>query len=240
MTWTVPDASVYFRLSLKRAVRPAPFCLNLLHINSTEWRFLMETIRGKKSLELDFNGLQDRLAGYHRITLDLGTGDGRYVRTLAAKHPDWFIIGVDSCRENLREHSQVKLPNMLFVIANAQDLPNELDGLFSQITINFPWGSLLESLLINDSKLMYGLKSISRSTTSIDLHLNGGALTEAGMTLEAGAEKIYENLLRSGWQIESPVVINASNLRGFPTTWAKRLAFGRDPRAITLSGTFAA
>jgi 16S rRNA (adenine(1408)-N(1))-methyltransferase len=200
----------------------------------------METIRGRKSLELDLNGLMVRLANYNRIILDLGTGDGRYVRAIAAKHPDWFIIGVDSCRENLREHSQVKLQNMLFVIANAQNLPTELNGLFSQVTINFPWGSLLESLLINDSKLMCGLKSISRSTTSIELRLNGGALLGAGTTLEAGAEKIYENLLWSGWQIESPVVINATALRGFPTTWAKRLAFGRDPRAIKLSGTFAA
>jgi hypothetical protein len=199
----------------------------------------METIRGRKSLELDFNGLMDRLATYNRITLDLGTGDGRYVRTLAEERANWFIIGVDSCRENLREHSQAKLQNILFIIASAQDLPTELNGLISHITINFPWGSLLESLLIDDPKLMCGLKSISRSTTSIDLRLNGGALAEAGTTLEAGTEKIYENLIRSGWQIKRPVAINATALRSFPTTWAKRLAFGRDPRAITLSGTFA-
>jgi 16S rRNA (adenine(1408)-N(1))-methyltransferase len=239
MTWTVPDAAVYFRLSLKRAVRPAPFCLNSLHINSTEWRFLMETIRGRKSLELDFNGLMERLANHNCITLDLGTGDGRYVRTLAEERTDWFIIGVDSCRENLREYSRAKLQNILFVIASAQDMPKELNGLASRITINFPWGSLLESLLINDSKLMCGLKSIARSTTSIDLRLNGGALAEAGTTLEAGTETIYENLIRSGWQIESPVVINATALRSFPTTWAKRLAFGRDPHAMALSGTLA-
>ena len=199
----------------------------------------METIRGRKSLELDFNGLMDRLANYKRITLDLGTGDGRYVRTLAEEHPDWFIIGVDSCRENLREHSQVKLQNMLFVIASVQNLPTELNGLFSQVTVNFPWGSLLESLLSNDSNLICGLKSVSRSTASIDLRLNGGALAEAGTTLEAGTQKIYDNLIRSGWQIERPVVINANALRSFPTTWAKRLAVGRDPRAIILSGTFA-
>jgi hypothetical protein len=199
----------------------------------------METIQGRKSLEFDFNGLMNRLANYNRITLDLGTGDGRYVRTLAEEHPDRFIIGVDSCRENLREHSQAKLQNALFVIASAQNLPTELNGLISQITINFPWGSLLESLLISDSRLMRGLKSMARSNISIDLRLNGGALAEAGTTLEAGTETIYENLIRSGWQIESPVVINATALRSFPTTWAKRLAFGRDPRAITLSGTFA-
>ena len=198
----------------------------------------METIRGRKSLELDFNGLKERLAGYNRITLDLGTGDGRYVRTLAEQHPDWFVIGVDSCRENLREHSQAKLQNMLFVIVSAQELPKELNGLISQITINFPWGSLLESLLTDDSRLMNGLEVVSRSVTSVDLHLNGGALAEAGTTLEVGTEKIYDNLIRSGWQIEKPVMIDANALRSFPTTWAKRLAFGRDPRAMAMTGQF--
>ena len=196
----------------------------------------METIRGRKSLDVDFNGLMDRLANYNRITLDLGTGDGRYVHTLAEEHPDSLIIGVDSCRENLREHSQAKLRNMLFIIASAQNLPKELNGLISHITINFPWGSLLESLLRDDASLRRGFESISCSNTSIDLRLNSGALAEAGTTLEAGAEKIYSNMIRSGWQIESPVMINANALRSFPTTWAKRLAFGRDPRAVVMSG----
>src|SRR5437773_1926080 len=103
----------------------------------------METIRGRKSLALDFNGLMEQLANYNHILLDLGTGDGRYVHTLAHKNPDWFVIGLDSCRENLREHSQAKLQNMLFIVASARDLPKELNGLVSHITINFPWGSLL-------------------------------------------------------------------------------------------------
>lgn len=196
----------------------------------------METIRGRKSLDLNVNGLKERLANYNRILLDLGTGDGRYARTLAEGHPDWFILGMDACRENLRKHSQANLHNMLFVIASAQDLPRELHGLVSHITINFPWGSLLASLLTDDPLLMHGLESISRSTASLDLRLNGGALAEAGTTLEAGTEKIYDNLLRMGWQIDMPAPMNASTLRAFPSTWAKRLAFGRDPRAMALNG----
>mgnify|MGYP003429591701 CR=1 FL=1 len=196
----------------------------------------METIRGRKSLDLDFNELKERLANYSRILLDLGTGDGRYARILAEEHPGWFVIGVDACRENLHKHSQAKLENMLFVIARAQSLPRELNGLVSHITINFPWGSLLESLLVGDPRLMRGLESISNSTASLDLRLNGGALTEAGTTLEAGTEKIYDNLLRAGWQVEAPVTMDANTLRTFPSTWARRLTFGRDPRAMALNG----
>ena len=125
---------------------------------------------------------------------------------------------------------------MLFIIASAQNLPKELNGLISHITINFPWGSLLESLLRDDASLRRGFESISCSNTSIDLRLNSGALAEAGTTLEAGAEKIYSNLIRSGWQMESPSIMTSTALRNFPTTWAKRLAFGRDPRAVVMSG----
>ena len=199
----------------------------------------METIRGRKSLELDFNGWKDRITNYKQIILDLGTGDGRYARTLASRHPTWFFVGVDACRENLREHSQTKLPNLLFVIASAQELPHEFNGLASHIAVNFPWGSLLESLLAGDPRLIDGLKSISRSKASLDLRLNVGALAEAGKTLEAGAYKIYFNLLQAGWQLEHPMMMDASALKQFPSTWAKRLAFGRDPRAMAMSGCIA-
>jgi len=196
----------------------------------------METIRGKTSLDLDLTRLQERLTNYKRIILDLGTGDGRYVHSLAEKNPSWFVIGVDACRENLHEHSRAKLPNMLFVIASAQKLPPELNGLVSQITINFPWGSLLESLLSADANLMRGLESISRSSALIDLRLNAGALAEAGWTLEAGAKRIHNNLLQVGWQVNAPTMLNVNALRNFPSSWAKRLAVGRDARTVTLSG----
>jgi trans-aconitate methyltransferase len=196
----------------------------------------METIRGRTSLNVDINKWKERLANYEQIILDLGTGDGRYARTLAEKNSRWFVIGVDSCRENLREHSRAKLPNLLFIIASAQELPRELDGLISQITINFPWGSLLESLLVNDAKLMRGLKSVSRPKALLDLRMNGGALAKIGKTLEAGADRVFYNLLQSGWQVDQPMMMDTSALKKFPSTWAKRLAFGRDPRAIILNG----
>jgi 16S rRNA (adenine(1408)-N(1))-methyltransferase len=199
----------------------------------------METIWGKMSLDLDARRFAERIAGYNRIMLDLGTGDGRYVRALAERYPDQFAIGLDSSRENLRKHSRVKIQNMLFIIASAQALPSELGGLVSHLTVNFPWGSLLESLLAGDPKLINGLASLSRPDASIELRLNGGALAEAGWFLERGASAIQSNLLQAGWRVQAPVPMDARALRSFPSTWAKRLAFGRDPRALALHGTFA-
>lgn len=198
----------------------------------------METIRGKTSHNMDSTELRVQLANYDRIALDLGTGDGKFAFCHAENFPSRFVIGMDSCRENLHGYSRANLPNLLFVIASAQSLPHELHGLVSHVTINFPWGSLLQSLLNSDSRLMHGLGSILCSGAQLEIRLNGGALSEAGWSLEDGAEQIFANLEAAGWHLAKPVMMDSLALRAFPSTWAKRLAFGRDPRAIQASGRF--
>jgi len=196
----------------------------------------METIRGRMPRILDLTELQARLANHQRVLMDLGTGDGKFALHHARTFPGRFVIGVDSCRENLREHSRAKLSNLLFVIASAQNLPQELAGQITHTTINFPWGSLLEGLLRGDSPLPGGLALIAKDNAAIDIRLNGGALSEAGLTLEKGTMRIYHNLLHAGWCVKTPIAMDATALRKFPSSWAKRLAFGRDPRALQLSG----
>lgn len=196
----------------------------------------METIRGKKSFDIDYNEFTLRLKNYNRLILDLGTGDGKFAFHLADTFPNDFVIGLDSCRENLVEYSRAKLPNLLYIIANAQHLPYELHGLISQININFPWGSLLQSLLNGDANLFCGLEQISSPHTFINLYLNAGALNEQGWTLENGVDQIQINLMRMGWQMDGQKEMNIQTLKKFPSTWSKRIAVGRDPRAIKLGG----
>ncbi|MCK6539838.1 MAG: class I SAM-dependent methyltransferase [Anaerolineales bacterium] len=195
----------------------------------------METIRGRTSLDLNLNELMERVANYDGITLDLGTGDGRFVRCMAKRHHDAFFIGMDACRENLRAHSRIKLPNALFVIASAQALPYELNGLADRLTVNFPWGSLLESLLNGSPSLINRLDAVTRPRAGMEVCLNAEALDSSGWSLESGAERIERALNAAGWKTRSHAFMDARALRSFPTTWAKRLAFGRDPRAIRLS-----
>ena len=84
--------------------------------------------------------------------------------------------------------------------------------------------------------LIHRLELISCSAASIDVRLNSGALAEQGWSLEAGAGQIYDNLIRAGWRVKTPVMMSTQVLRAFPSTWAKRLAFGRDPRAMSMRG----
>ena len=198
----------------------------------------MESLRGKQSIEIEGRELAGRVAGYPHILIDLGTGDGRYVRTIAQAQPANYAIGVDACRENLRAESLHTPPNALYLIANALALPAELDGLATHLTVNFPWGSLLGALLGEDPACVERLAALGRpgARMRVAVRLNGGALAEAGWPLEEGARRVRQVLTEAGFSVAPLVALGPRELRTCPTTWARRLAFGRDPRAVELRG----
>lgn len=195
----------------------------------------MEIIWGKKT-SVVYN-LAESLQGVSNILLDIGTGDGRFVQAMAKMQPKSVVIGVDACRENLVAVSRNTPENALFVIANAESLPHELNGIAQHLTINFPWGSLLEGLLNNESNLLNGLRRVMQPKAKLEIRLNSSALAQAGWRLEAGAEQVQAVLLNNDFAMKEARLMLAEELASFPTTWAKRLAYGRDARAAYLRGT---
>jgi 16S rRNA (adenine(1408)-N(1))-methyltransferase len=200
----------------------------------------MEIIHDKDTASLDAAALAVQLRGYHDVLIDLGTGDGRYVRYMAAERPTWFIVGVDACREQVRRASRRAPRDVLFAIANAYALPPELHDLATEITINFPWGSLLTGLVEGDPVLLAGVRALARPGAGLHVRLNAGALAAIGWELAAGTLQVRDKLRASAWDVGCPSMLDAADLRRLPTIWAKRLAFGRDPRAMELRGTYAA
>lgn len=194
----------------------------------------METIRGKHSGAIGAHEVAALAHARTGVLLDLGTGDGRFVRHVALADPARLAIGVDACRENLVAASRTAPPNALYVIANALNLPAELRGLASHITINFPWGSLLRGLLESDPDLLQGIGATLEPGGGLELRLNAGALDEEGWAFEQGGDRIQRVLRDAGFTVGSVVPIERKSLRALPSTWAKRLAFGRDPRGLYL------
>lgn len=195
----------------------------------------MEMIQGRTALDINQNEVDARFADFRQIHLDLGTGDGRFVCQMAERHPDRFFIGLDACRENLRTRSQQNLPNILFIAASAHSLPNELDGRITGVTINFPWGSLLTGLMNCDAALLAGLARITHPSASLVLHINGDGMRSVGLDLAVGTEQLVNTLEQTGWELTAMRFLDAAALRSLSSTWARRLAFGRDPRAVHLS-----
>jgi 16S rRNA (adenine(1408)-N(1))-methyltransferase len=186
-------------------------------------------------LFVDRSAALELVAPYGGVHVDLGAGDGRYVLRIARTQPGCFVIGVDACRENLGRSSHRAPSNALFVIATVLSLPTELAGMACQISIMFPWGSLLKGLLSADRALLDGVRMVSDADASLEVYLNAGALEEQGWELEHGAVRVRDVLREAGFIVDRPRPLDATALHRLPSTWAKRLAFGRDPRAITFA-----
>jgi 16S rRNA (adenine(1408)-N(1))-methyltransferase len=195
----------------------------------------VETICGTRSLSVDNAALSERLRAYHDVAVDLGTGDGRYVRQLARRTPNCLAIGIDLCRENLREVSRRAPDNALYLIADALALPVELAGVATQISINFAWGSLIQGLLRAELGLYDGLRRLARPSGAwLDITLNERALVVAGCSLDTGERQLRANLREAGFQLGSIAMLDRVALRDCRTSWAKRIAHGDDVRALHL------
>jgi 16S rRNA (adenine(1408)-N(1))-methyltransferase len=198
----------------------------------------METILGKQARSICAPELAQIALGYETVLLDLGTGDGRFVLHAARSHPRRLALGVDACRENLRASSRTAPGNALFVIANALALPPELERLAGELTINFPWGSLLDGLLYADGDLLAGLRRAARPGAELQVRLNASALAEAGWPLAAGGEQVRGVLAAAGLRVRKSLLLDAPALRAIPTTWARKMAAGRDPQAVVIRAQF--
>jgi trans-aconitate methyltransferase len=201
----------------------------------------VERICGKRCQEIstdELNELNVHIADQSNVLIDLGTGDGRFVLHTARAHPAHYVIGIDACRDNLYEASRRAPANVLFLIANVCRMPAGLAGLASAITVNFPWGTLLAGLLDQHGTLLATLARLARPQATLEIRLNGGALEEAGHTLEAGGERVRQLARLAGFRVTALQPLAMDDLRAYPTTWAKRLAFGRDPRALYLAGRY--
>lgn len=135
------------------------------------------------------------------------------------------------------------LSNLLFVVANADSLPKEIDGLVSDITIWFPWGSLLKAVITADEQFLFGLKRIVTKDASVKILFSIEPSVEQKVMESLGISTINKESLdvlksayaRCGFRMNWRLVPQ-KELRSFPSTWAKRLAYGRPRLVVELSG----
>ncbi|MFI4938219.1 MAG: class I SAM-dependent methyltransferase [Candidatus Berkiellales bacterium] len=184
--------------------------------------------------------------------VDLGTGDGSFVLHRARAHLESFFIGIDSNADNLREssHKAAKstkkggLPNALFVHANVEALPDELSGVASEVTINLPWGSLLKAVALPDPLVLKEIaklcqpKAILRIVFGYELSNEQKIIEQLGLpTLDDHYlnTTLTQGYLEAGFAITWQK-LNQEALKNYPTTWAKKLAYGKERLVIEIKG----
>jgi 16S rRNA (adenine(1408)-N(1))-methyltransferase len=177
------------------------------------------------------------------IVIDIGTGDGRFMSTAARANPNKFFIGVDAnvgplkkpSMRATRKPAKGGLPNVVFVQAAVEDLPEELNGLANEIHINFPWGSLLKAVATGDSATLRSLHRISRPLARLEIVIGIDHTRDAAeiarlllqqLTPEYLSRDLIPAYLRAGFEHLESSDLDHSEWSRIETTWARRLQGG--------------
>jgi hypothetical protein len=151
------------------------------------------------------------------------------------KFPETAAIGVDLCAANLREASRKAGRNARFLAADACTLPEEVLALADHINIAFPWGRYLREILDAEgafpSRLVHGM----RPGSTLSILINAEASQSCDVELPDARAHIVRALAAGSDTRSMVTTLDAPELKSWPSTWARRLAFGRNPHAIAIS-----
>ena len=211
----------------------------------------MIVVRGKQTEAMDGGELGARVAAYDGVTIDLGAGDGRFAYRHAAAHPGRLVIGIDPVAENLRELSAKAarkparggLPNVLYVVASVERLPDELRGLAGEIFVTLPWGSLMRGIILAEPVVLEGIASLARDGAKLRIVLNTRIFEDPvpadvrdlpEVTPDYARDTLAPAYARHGIEIRSSRWMDADEVAATSTTWAKRLSHRAPPRSVLI------
>jgi 16S rRNA (adenine(1408)-N(1))-methyltransferase len=172
------------------------------------------------------------------------------VLAAATAQPDRLVIGVDAnaagmataSRRAAARPSRGGLPNALFVVAAAEALPTELDGVADLVTVHFPWGSLLRGLLGADPATMSSLTRMLRPGATLRL-LVSSTVRDGG----AGVPPIQPAALHAlaasyatwGLTVTEARPATSTDVAAAHSSWGKRLGAGTRRPAWLVRARFA-
>jgi 16S rRNA (adenine(1408)-N(1))-methyltransferase len=188
--------------------------------------------------------LTELRAHYETTAVDVGTGDGRFAYHLASTDPTRLVIGVDALDEPMgeiaakaaRKPARGGRSNLLLVRASIEMLPPELHGVADEVSVQLPWGSLLEGIVLARDDVLGGLAALCRPGARLTVTLNGEIWLDStparyenlpSPTPEYVSEVVAAGLTRVGFRFGTARYATAAEAKSLPTTWSRRLGHGR-------------
>ncbi len=158
----------------------------------------------------------------------------------ARAEPDSLVVGIDAnaaamaevSRRAARRTGRGGLLNAIFVVASAERPPAELLGVADELTILFPWGSLLRGALAVDETAAAGIASLLRPGGSVTAFVSIAARDGLGLEPldEPGAiESLASRWACHGLRLEAISPASADELNATGSSWARRLQAGVKP-----------
>jgi 16S rRNA (adenine(1408)-N(1))-methyltransferase len=160
--------------------------------------------------------------------VDAGTGDGRYPLHVARSRADTFAIGLDAssdalayaARRAVRDH----LPNLVLLREPLESVA--LESFADELTIHFPWGSLLRGALAEDRSVFDAISQLPRP---------GGLLTLAFSVIVRDGRpplstediaRVTREYRSSGFTVLEDRAVERSDIAAARSSWGKRLDVG--------------
>lgn len=120
----------------------------------------------------------------------------------------------------------------MFVQAAVENLPAELEGIASEVLVQFPWGSLLRGVAAGDEAVMRNLRRVClpqallRVTLAIDLERDRREWQRLGLpeiSIAYVSTVLGARYLKVGLQIIEAEQISTGDEAELHTSWARRL-----------------
>ena len=122
----------------------------------------------------------------------------------------------------------------MFVCASAEMLPGVLEGAADEITVNYPWGSLLKALALPDAETLAKIARLGKPGAGFTSLINMQPLRDAALAARLGlagamllrdAGKLADAFARAG--LEGLRVRDVSDDAPAATSWGKHLAISK-------------
>jgi len=158
----------------------------------------------------------------------------------ARKRPGTLFIGIDpvqalmadAARRAAAKPSRGGVPNALFLQSSLESLPHTFEEIADQITVNYPWGSLLRAAALPDLDLLSRLAAIAKHGRQVEIHIHihpfwdpayAARIGLGHALLIASGDAFHAAYARAGLVVREIADVSANPCA---TRWGKQLKHG--------------
>ena len=168
--------------------------------------------------------------------MDVGAGDGGYVLHRARTEPTTFAVAIDASADGLVRGAwrakRAGIRNVAFLVDGVERLPRELHRVADEVTVHFPWGSLLRGLVGGSGAVVGPIASLMKAGAELRVLMSANdrdGVSEITPSAVASRRVAYAehglHLIDARWASAGSVAESRS-------AWAKRVAAGRARHAV--------
>jgi len=161
----------------------------------------------------------------------MGTGSGAAVLRRAAREPRTLFVAMDAdagamtdaSRRAARPARRGGLPNVIFLVSAAEQLPYELRAFADEVTVALPWGSLLEAVLQPECPTFAQIRCVLKPDADMTLLVSAQERDQNRELDAAGAQDLAERYIAAGFAVLECRPATRADVELLSSAWGRRL-----------------